>query len=491
MTSRGGARARGRRLRLLAPLPVILLLAAAGCGEEPPYRGNLLLLTVDTLRPDYMSFNGYDRPTTPFLDSLLERGWYFDRATTPVPRTTPALASLLTGAYPHTTGVRTLTDRLDDNLSTLAEVMRRHGYQTIAVVTNTLLGKERALDRGFDVYDMASDYRLAESTTDVALRHFAGMDPNVPVFAWIHYIDPHVPYQSDPNLARAMDPDYEGPFQLHFGWNGYRGAPQRPFTAFPEEYPKRKAVHRNDLPEEVNAHIRRLYATDILSMDAQAGRLVAGFRERFGDDLLIVFTSDHGESLGEHDYYFDHGDYVYDAGTRVPLAIVPPDSRRRAPPGRCPGWASLVDVFPTLLELTGFPATPEISSQIEGRSLMECLRGRRLPPKPVFMECGHSFFPKLVKRRVRNDVAGRFRAVAMGDYKLIWTPFLPDGEAWELYHVASDPGESLDLYNPDLREVAAMKEALRSWMERARGEGERPGVSEQDMEALRSLGYVE
>ena len=468
-----------------------LAFLAAGCAGPPPFRGSVLIITADALRPDYMSLNGYDRPTTPFLDSLIARGWYFEQATAPVPHTTPALASLLTGAYPHTTGVLTLTDRLDEDVTTLAELMRGRGYQTLAVLTNTLLVKERHLDRGFLVYDAASDYRLAESTTNAALRRFAQADPNLPVLAWIHYIDPHVPYQTDPNIARAMDPGYEGRFQLNFGWNGYNRAPKHSLTAFPEDYPKRRAVHMNDLPEEVNAHIRRLYAADILAMDAQIARLVSAFRDRFGEEILIVFTADHGESLGEHDYYYDHGDYVYNAGVRVPLAFILPDSHPLSGSGRCAGWVSLVDVAPTLLDLMGVPAPEEMASQMEGVTLVDCLRGRPLPRRPVFMESGEGYYPKMVRRRVRHDAAGRFRAVVEGDYKLIWTPFLPDEEAWELYHVTSDPGETLDLYDAELPVVAPMKAALRAWLARGRSGGEGGAISDQDTEALRSLGYIE
>ncbi|MCZ6767583.1 MAG: sulfatase-like hydrolase/transferase, partial [bacterium] len=122
---------------------------------------SVLLLTIDTLRPDYLSLNGYDRATSPFLDDFLADAFQFSRAITPIARTTPALASLLTGAYPHTTGVRTLTDSLSDEVTSIAEVFREAGYQTVAVVTNNVLKPERRLDRGFDVYDMERDIRTA------------------------------------------------------------------------------------------------------------------------------------------------------------------------------------------------------------------------------------------------------------------------------------------------------------------------------------------
>jgi arylsulfatase A-like enzyme len=470
----------------------ICVCALLGCSAPPePYDGHVLLLTVDALRPDYMSMNGYDRPTTPFLDSLVAGGHYFEGAISPVPRTTPAVASLLTGAYPHSTAVRKLADPLGQEAVSMAEYMSSIGYQTMAVVTNTLLVEERGFAQGFDIYDWNGDWRIATTTTKRALSLLDEMDPNRPVFAWVHYIDPHAPYHTDPNLILLMDPDYTGRYERGFGWGGYPGAPTRPHSAFPEDLPKSEATHRNPLPEEVNEHIRRLYAADILFTDSQIRRLVEALHARLGEEWIVIFTSDHGESFGEHDHYFDHGDYVYNEALRVPLSVTLPESHPLRGSGRCSGWVSLVDVVPTLFDLIGREPPAEMAAVMEGRSLAACMRGEKLRPAPVFAESGHSFYPGLVRRRQRNDVAGRFRTVYLDEWKLIWTPFLPEEEAWELYHVATDPEESLDLYSPDLPVVSVLEEHLKAWLEKAKAEPEARPLSDADMEALRSLGYVE
>ena len=235
---------------LLAALLVPCTLLCCAPAPEP-YRGNVLLMTIDALRPDYMSMNGYDRPTTPYLDSLLAGGHYYEDAISPVPRTTPAVVSLLTGAYPHATGVRSLTDVLPGDVMMIAEVLRDAGYQTAAIVTNTMLVPERGIDRGFSFYDMAHDQRIARATTDSALHHVESLDPSRPVFAWVHYMEPHAPYHTDPNLALLMDPDYEGPYRLRFGYNLQPGDVDEKHRAFPEDLPKSEATHRNNLPEEV------------------------------------------------------------------------------------------------------------------------------------------------------------------------------------------------------------------------------------------------
>ena len=452
---------------------------------------SVLLITADTLRPDYISLNGYDRPTTPFLDSLIAQGYYFEQALAPVPRTTPALASLLTGAYPHTTRVRTLTDALSPDVATLTEVLKESGYQTFAVVTNQVLSRKRGLARGFDSYDVAPDGRSASETTAAAIRALERADPSAPLFAWIHYIDPHVPYHPDSAVAARFDPDYRGRYRFHFGELSLPGAATRRVLPFPRDLPKGDATHRNPLPEAVNRHVRRLYAADINGLDAGIERLVGAARAWVGEDLITVFAADHGESLGEHDFYFDHGDYVYNAGAQVPLAFMLPRSHPAGGSGRCRGWVSLVDVVPSLLELMGREPPSEMAEQIEGRSLVQCFRGRALAPEPVFVESGHSFYPQHVRRRVRNDTAGRFRAVTLGDWKLIWTPFQSEELAWELFDLRADPHETEDLYAPDHPEVPRLEAQLEAWLARQdEGEAaEAPEISEEDRETLRALGY--
>jgi arylsulfatase A-like enzyme len=484
-------RSAARAFRRLGLWTATLPLACASCAPSPdPHPPDLLLVTVDTLRPDYMSMNGYDRPTTPMIDEIVAGGFYFEQAVSPVPRTTPALAALLTGAYPHTNGVRTLTDSLSPDVTTLAEVMNELGYQTLAVVTNQVLSRERGLARGFDVYDVAANARTARATTDVALRLFEGLRPEVPAFTWVHYIDPHVPYHTDPDVATRFDPDYRGRYRFHFGWNG-RPGPNGGHRTFPEDLPKGIATHRNPLSEEVNAHIRRLYAADIAALDAEVGRLVAAARRRADENLILVFTADHGESLGEHDFYFDHGDYVYNAGTRVPLAIVLPKSHALHGTGRCRGWVSLVDVVPTIFELLGRDPSTEVRGQVAGRTLTACLQNEDLQSRPVFAESGYSYYHALVPRRRRNDVAGRFRAVVQDDWKLIWTPFAEEEDAWELYEVGTDPDETSNLYRPDHPAVLRLAPRLLEWAARSdRDVSPRP-LSEADEAALRELGYLE
>jgi arylsulfatase A-like enzyme len=212
--------------------------------------------------------------------------------------------------------------------------------------------------------------------------------------------------------------------------------------------------------------------------------------ERAGGPWSLVFTADHGESLGEHGYYWEHGDYVYEGTVRVPLAFVPAegDPLRRA--ARHREWVSLVDVAPTLVELFDLPVPYDLAYEIEGRSLAPALRGEPLAPRPVFAESDQSYHPEEIAGRVRFDVAGRFRAVWTDRWKLVWTPFQAPEREFALYDLAADPGETRNLWRPDHPELPALRQQLAGWL-RASDDQTRTALDAHDVEILRSLGYVE
>lgn len=475
------------------PLALILILFAlalclaltAGCSDDGK-RKHVLLLTVDTLRPDYMGIYGYDLPSSPCVDSLLSDGVLFTRALTPIGRTTPALASMLTGGYPHTTGVRTLFDTLSTDVISIAQFAQKRGFNTIAVVSNHVLPPSRELNRGFDVYDFAGDTRDAEQTTSAAIRQLESFGPDDPMFVWVHYIDPHVPYFPPKELAREFDPDYRGPYRDHFG--KVRGGVGN--EAYPEDLGKIRAVFQNDLPDEVNAHVRRLYAAEVRFTDNAIAALLDWMRRHLGDDWTIVFASDHGESLGEHDYYYDHGDYVYDASLRIPLGLAFPPGDEFHGARTIEDWVSLIDVMPTLMELLEFRAPPDPPYSIEGRSLVPYLRGEILPPRPLFAESGWCFHKKWVPRRLNFDVSGRFRSVTLGEWKLIWTPGQSDDTKYELYNIGDDPHETKNIIDDNPAQANKLIGLLKRWTELSDDRKHRK-ISDRDLKLLRSLGYVQ
>jgi arylsulfatase A-like enzyme len=478
----------GREVARLAAGLASACLACAGPSQPndglPDTRQHVLLVTVDTLRYDHLGSRAFPVSPTPTLDALMADGTRFTRAITPMPRTTPALASLFTGAYPHSTRVRRLVDRLPARAVTLAQRLQDKGFATLAVVSNHVLRPNRQLDRGFDVYDFADDGRGAPRTTAAALRQLRRRDPRERIFLWVHYIDPHMPYTPPAELARDFDPDYEGRYPLAFGGAPGSTGPK----AFPEDLPKPLAIYRNALPNPVNAHVRRLYAAEVRHTDDSIAALLAGVAA-FAPNWLVVFSADHGESLGENDFFYAHGDYVYNATLRVPLSFTFAEGDALRAGRSVDDWVSLVDVTPTLVELLELPVRAELPIGIEGRSLVPYFRGESLPARPVFAECGESFYPHEVRRRVGFNVKGRFRTVLADDWKLIYTPGQKPELAYELYNLADDPFETRDLFAPDHPRFEPLRRELFAWLRDTAGP--RAAADAEDLAMLRALGYID
>lgn len=344
---------------------------------------NLLVITLDTTRPDHLGCYGAAQAETPTLDKLAGQGLRFSEAVTVAPITLVAHSSLFTGTYPTTHGVRHNAEyRLGDGASTLAELLKGAGYETAAFVSAFVLDARYGLAQGFEHYDdrvetapgnafaAGTNERNAEKVTNAALAWLRARQETRPFFAWVHYFDPHAPYQP------------------------------------PEPYATRFAG--------------RLYDGEIAFMDAQLGRLLAELEAlNLGGRTLILVSGDHGESLGEHGEA-THSLFLYDATLRVPLLM--------KVPGIVPGvvkdrLVSLVDVLPTLTDLLGIK-DPE---RRDGKSLV----GTRVEP-------GRTVYAETLVPYVDFGWAPLHALRRLGD-KFILAPRA------EYYDVATDPRESKNL----------------------------------------------
>jgi arylsulfatase A-like enzyme len=461
-----GSRARSR-LRRRVGGGWILLAALAGCAK-PVQRPNVLLIVVDTLRADRVA-----AATTPRIARLAEGGAHFRRAQSPRAKTTPAVASLMTGLYPHDHGVRDLSMRLDGDVPVLAEAFSRAGYRTLGIVGNFVMTDARSgLARGFrmwveDLPDRVgvppsdAPQRRAASLTDAALTalglapppaetapgpHLAGLAPGDAWFCYLHYMDPHGAYDPPPEhaLFRSAVPD-----------------PIPTEEELPPDPIQRVRVAEYNAPASTRidggaagegridaARVRDLYDGEVHYVDAEVGRLLDRLRAAgMLENTLVVITADHGESLGEHRYWFEHGFYCYEATCRVPLVVLGPGVR----PGVVDADASLVDLAPTLLEMCDLPALRPPAgreSGPRGESLAALLRGARDEKRT------HAVFSEKIERQ---DLTGtvQAKAVRIGDWKLIrrythvdpatGTRDEPLVLSEELYDLERDPGETRNL----------------------------------------------
>src|SRR5579864_5281608 len=280
-------------------------------AKRPP---NVILITIDTVRADHVGCYGYKDIQTPTLDALAHDGIVFERALSQVPLTWPSHAVILTGTYPFQNGVQDFTGTpLDKKFRSVAQAFQQHGYATGAVVSAFALDRSWGLARGFDFYDDAFSpeefasrdiglvERRAGESVDRALAWLKRHSQR-PFFFWLHLYDPHSPY----------DP--------------------------PEPYRSQYKSHP--------------YDGEIAYADHELGRLIDWLkRNQLYDRSLIVFLSDHGESLGEHGEQ-EHGFFVYDATVKIPLIVKPPAGSgiRR---GRLTRPVETVAVASTLLHLAG------------------------------------------------------------------------------------------------------------------------------------------
>jgi arylsulfatase A-like enzyme/cytochrome c-type biogenesis protein CcmH/NrfG len=399
----------------------LLLLITAALPEPavPAPPANVLLISIDTLRADHLGCYGYRRVRTPHLDALARGGTLVERAETPVPMTMPAHTSLMTSTYPFVHGVEENGQRLAAGAVTLAGVLKARGYETAAFIGGYVLDARFGLNQGFDVYD--SPFHLSPQ-----------------------------PGEEPPEVKRPAEAVLEAASR----WLG--GGAGRPKFAF---------VHLYDLHQPYS---HGSYDGELAYVDEAVGRFLHGLEERrVLEKALIVLTSDHGESLGEHGED-THGYFIYESTLWVPLILHWPAGS--AYPARAAGPASLLDVAPTVLDWLGVPAPP----RFQGRSLLRLLGARGGGEEPIYAESMYA-----------RDHLGcsPLRAIRLGRYKLI------DAPKPELYDLAADPREAENLYDRD-RPVASKLKAQLDSLHGGRPRPAQDAVSPEVLARLRSLGYL-
>jgi arylsulfatase A-like enzyme len=463
----------------------LTLLAFVACQTEPgtPPR-HLLFICVDTLRADHMSLYGYPRATSPVIDQLGREGVVFEHALVQWPVTTPSMASMLSGMYPHITGVviDATVNPLPQRMLLLPEVLQQNGFTTAAILANPVLGPQNHFDQGFDHFEkmwQAGTSDDARTVTDAALAKLevlAGSGERI--FGWVHFIDPHDPYDPPEGYAEPFFGD------AHYRSRSVAPNPTNdPFRGIPlDDYTRDQ---ENDLAN----YIAR-YDGEIRFVDEQIGRLLAGLEPLgLADDTLVVLTSDHGESLGEHEIYFNHGQVPYDEQLRVPLVMRWPDGRFAGTRLRKP--VELRGLARTLASAAGID---EAANPFDGADWLAALREDDMSRLPdyVYSAAGGS-----ATRRWRRYTL----TVRNEDWKLVlprsdWARARHGYQDLELYDLGSDPEERRNLATDREPQAVALRENLEAWFEAdtpwtRRVVRRQVSVNPETEEALRELGYLE
>jgi arylsulfatase A-like enzyme len=434
-------------------------------GED--LRPNIFLITVDTLRADHLGCYGYPKETSPAIDRFASEALLFEEANAHAPVTSSSCASILSGFLPHETKV--LENRpLPSQVETLPEILEPLGYKRLAVVSNYVLQVKNGWSEGFDLYDHELDdmedvrrtyaERRAEKTANRAIE-LMREHRDERLFLWVHFQDPHGPYTPPPAYQDMFrQPDAEK-----------RTLPLSPSLSGRGGIPTYQRLGGN---RDYNHYVSQ-YDGEIRYLDDHFDRLISAMKDLdLYDDAVIIFTADHGEGMGNHQYYFAHGENLYTDLTHVPLII-----RYGGRIGRSAESVQHIDLVPTLRSVLGL----EVDSRLRGRNLLADATGA---PAEIFAEMDSP------------TVRGRVKMSLVYDgYKMIHTPLF---DSYELYDLRTDFHETRNLLNDSSQSsrseflkarLKAIAEEDRLGIESGIGDNERIRT-EEELETLRALGYV-
>jgi arylsulfatase A-like enzyme len=501
-----------RRVRHRIGLQALVLLVLGGWiwsgvrshvarSVPPPGAPSVLFVTLDTTRADYVGAYG-SSVRTPNFDRLANEGVLFLEAFSPIAVTGPSHTSMLTGTGTWTHGSLLNLVDVPKDLATFPEVLQKSGYRTAAFVSAAVLDGTIGFDRGFDIYD--DDFSLLKGsshvvsirtaaalrrhfnpelvverrggdTVDEALDWLAGQKG--PWLLWVHLFDPHGPYQPPPPFAEAY----------------YAGNPKDPTNTSMQKvhdvapYLKKSLEGITDL-----SWVLAQYAGEVSYADMQLGRLL-GFLDDHGlaRSTVVLVAGDHGEDLGDHDTWFEHGDDLYDSSTHVPMAIRFPETLTAG--GRVQDPVELSDIAPTLLDLVHQAIPPSM----EGRSLLSVIDGstHRTLARGLCLDR-----PQNKAARKKGAQKPAFRLVSLRGTSSLFLHHEAPEATDEFYDLVYDPREERSLYgsaiaDPTKTDLVSLFQATAERMVQDMGleKARRSNVTlgSEQTERLRSLGYLE
>lgn len=460
-------------------LVLVFVLAVAGAGVYiyyPRDPQNLILITVDTLRADHLGLYGYPRETSPVLDARARNAMVFDHALAQWPKTVPSMVSMFSSTYPHTNGILfgSRGQYVEDRLVMLTEVLKRNGFSTYGVVSNAVLADATNFSQGFDTYretwldtSRGKEHSRADHVTDFALEALDALKGSKKFFLWLHYVDPH--YQYHP----------PAPFDRMFVGDRF--------------YRKDRILKQN--AEDINYYdgvAGRVYALDhslewdyyIAQYDAEIRFLDTHLKRLFDklDDLklwknsVIVLTADHGESLGENHYFFEHGWFPYTSCSNVPLIVWTPTEKGH----RIKTSTALIDLAPSLLRSLKVPT----DASFEGKPWDFDT------PRPVHIDAGEGGLNRF----------NYTRSLWIWPYHLVYVPSetyqrMMQHQVLELYNVEKDWTETKNLAAAEPERTREMEKMLLHWISTAPNytppDKKTPDYDPEAIEQMEALGYVQ
>ena len=425
--------------------------------RTPQYRCsdcNVILVSIDTLRKDHLGLYGYQRPTSPVIDEFSKNTAIFDLAISQAPSTTPSHASILTGVIPSVhKALFSQSSRISDSVQTLAESLKQAGYSTASFNGGSQLSARFGFDRGFDVYQTfeRTDYqneRLADRISEAV--NWMNEHKTERFFLFLHSYEVHMPYAPDASELALFETDYKGPLP----------------NLLSEEMARSINKKRLVISQADKEHIVNLYDAEIHGMDAAFAELI-NYLKRSGlfDKSIIVFTSDHGDEMGEHGRMATHADTLYDELLRVPLLIKFPNGLFAG--SKITHQVRSIDILPTILDVLGLRTGP----LVQGKSLTGLLEGET------------EFDPHALSQ-IDAKVKRLHYSLRTVDWKFIKFKN-------RLFQLKTDPGELKNVAR-DFPEIAEQLKNQAKEILKTENDSKAQGaeVDQKTMEQLRSLGYV-
>ncbi|MCE9589794.1 MAG: sulfatase [Planctomycetes bacterium] len=405
------------------PLPIASLTPApsmTGLATQPAKKPNIVLISIDAVRPDHLSCYGYAKPTSPNIDRVAAAGVLFQQCRSQAPWTLPSHMSLFTSMLPTDNGVDNLNKVLAPELTTLAQVLRDEGYETAAIVNNGQMRAHWGFDRGFNSwreFEADTPPGACDQLTDRAMEWLKAPSKNgEPYFLFLHYYDAHDPYKSPPAWREKFHTTLDE-----------RGARDLAFA-------NRTPEHNITDPAALE-NLKSAYDAGIAWMDHELGRLF----ETLPPDTLIVIFSDHGECFEEHGWTL-HGATLDEPDIRTALIVRPPASSN-VKPARIETPVMLMDAAPTVLALAGVRSHP----QFQGVDLSPAWRGGKIAPR-------------LIPSETKAVLEGRYLlGVTAGGVKAVYSLF--DGR----FELRKLPDEDRDASASD-HAAEALFAPLRQWV---------------------------
>jgi arylsulfatase A-like enzyme len=415
-----------RRLRFGLPAMLLLLVGCGGAPKGPnaetakPARPNVLLISLDTLRADHLGCYGYRKPYTPNLDRFAASGVRFTNCRCQTPWTLPSHMALFTSLLPTDNGVDGINKVLPSDVPTLAQLLRQEGYRTAALVNDGQMKRHWGFARGFQSWREFPVDTPAGSCPNITAQAITWLQDNAgpsPFFLFLHYYDPHAPY------------DAPGPYRRKTGAT-LTGPETRKLC---EQY---RTPAANLREPALLADLIAAYDAEIAWLDDELGKLLAAVPE----NTLVVIFSDHGEAFEEHGWMM-HGATLYEEEVHVPLIVRLPDGGPKRKVVDDP--VMLLDVAPTILARCGV----HVPAHFQGTDLAPLWEGGQLKERLILAE-------------TKAVLEGRYcLSVTLYPLKGIYSLF---DNRFELYKL---PDEQTDLANRDKAAAEALRKPLRAWMD--------------------------